>query len=50
MAVDGDSSLAPLKYGASQETVCGPLMFILYINGTNEGTSSSGNLFADGCL
>ena len=51
VVVDGESSSeAPVKSGAPQGTVLGPLFFILYINDINADTTSSIRLFADDCL
>ena len=44
MVVDGETS------GVPQDTVLGPLMFLVYINDIDEGVMSSVRLFADDCV
>ena len=46
----GRSGEAEVISGVPQGTVLGPLLFILYINGIGENTSSTIRLFADDCL
>ena len=49
--VDGESSSATsVKSGVPQDTVLGPLMFLVYINDINENITSSVRLFADDCV
>ena len=44
------SNVVPVTSGASQGTVLGPLLFLIFINDLTESITSSVKLFADDCL
>ena len=51
IVVGGESfNATPVKSGVPQDTVLGPLMFLVYINDINENIRSSVWLFADDCI
>jgi len=51
VVIDGESSyVASIKSGVPQDTVLGPLMFLIYVNNIAVNISSSLQLFADNCL
>ena len=39
-----------METGVSRSTVFGPLLFLMYVNGTGEGVSSDIRLFASDCI
>ena len=51
VVVDGETSdSAAVKSGVPQGSVCGPLLFLLFINDLAEHTSSTVRLFEDDCV
>jgi len=49
--IDGESSYAAsVKSGVPQDTVLGPVMFLVYVNKIAVNISSSLQLIADDCL
>ena len=51
VVVDGAaSSFSSVESGVPQETVLGPLLFLIFINDINNNITSNIRLFADDCL